>query len=100
VLPLAVFGIGFAMAMPSISLITLDLFPTRRGMAASLQGFVSGMVNVLTAGVISPLLWPDTHWLAFGMLGMMLAGLGFWSAYRALSTRRRRPADLDPGNLP
>jgi DHA1 family bicyclomycin/chloramphenicol resistance-like MFS transporter len=37
-----IYGIGFAMAMPSITLITLDLFPTRRGMAASLQGFVSG----------------------------------------------------------
>ena len=41
VIPIAIYGIGFAMAMPSISLITLDLFPTRRGMAASLQGFVS-----------------------------------------------------------
>jgi MFS transporter, DHA1 family, multidrug resistance protein len=99
VLPLAVFGIGFAMAMPSITLITLDLFPTRRGMAASLQGFVSGMVNVLTAGVISPLLWPDTRWLALGMLAMMLAGFGFWSGYRSLSKRRRKPIDLDPGGL-
>jgi len=88
VIPLAVFGIGFAMAMPSITLITLDLFPTRRGMAASLQGFVSGMVNVLTAGVISPLLWPDLHWLALGMMAMMMAGFGFWSGYRALARRR------------
>src|SRR5436190_1100824 len=39
VIPLAIFGVGFAAAMPSITLITLDLFPTRRGMAASLQGF-------------------------------------------------------------
>jgi DHA1 family bicyclomycin/chloramphenicol resistance-like MFS transporter len=88
VIPLAVFGIGFAMAMPSITLINLDLFPTRRGMAASLQGFVSGMVNVLTAGVISPLLWHDTHWLALGMLGLMLLGFGFWRAYLAMARRK------------
>ena len=54
VLPIMIYGVGFAMAMPSVSLITLDLFPTRRGMAASLQGFVSGMVNTLTAGIIAP----------------------------------------------
>jgi DHA1 family bicyclomycin/chloramphenicol resistance-like MFS transporter len=81
VLPLALFGVGFAMAMPSISLITLDLFPTRRGMAASLQGFISGMVNVITAGVVSPLLWDHPRWLALGMLAMMLAGFSCWRLY-------------------
>ena len=84
-----VYGIGFAMAMPSISLITLDLFPTRRGMAASLQGFVSGMVNVLTAGVVSPLLWHDTRWLALGMVAMMLVGFGSWMSYLRMSKSRR-----------
>jgi DHA1 family bicyclomycin/chloramphenicol resistance-like MFS transporter len=94
VIPLAIFGIGFAMAMPSISLITLDLFPTRRGMAASLQGFVSGMVNVLTAGVISPLLWHSTRWLAVGMVAMMLLGLGSWLLF--LRTSKRRRGELPP----
>jgi DHA1 family bicyclomycin/chloramphenicol resistance-like MFS transporter len=81
VIPLMIFGIGFAMAMPSISLITLDLFPTRRGMAASLQGFVSGMVNVLTAGVAAPLLWNSPRHLALGMLAMMLVGYASWRLY-------------------
>jgi DHA1 family bicyclomycin/chloramphenicol resistance-like MFS transporter len=91
VLPLALFGAGFAMAMPSISLITLDLFPTRRGMAASLQGFVSGMVNVVTAGVISPLLWDHPRWLALGMLAMMLGGLGSWRLYLRYARQRVGP---------
>ena len=77
------------MAMPSISIITLDLFPTRRGMAASLQGFVSGMVNVLTAGVISPLLWDQPQWLAIGMVAMMLTGFTCWRLY--LRSARGRP---------
>jgi DHA1 family bicyclomycin/chloramphenicol resistance-like MFS transporter len=85
--PIFVYAIGFAMAMPSISLITLDLFPTRRGMAASLQGFVSGMVNTLTAGVVSPALWASPRSLAFGMLAMMLVGLGTWTFYRKLEPR-------------
>jgi DHA1 family bicyclomycin/chloramphenicol resistance-like MFS transporter len=89
VIPLALFGVGFAMAMPSISLITLDLFPTRRGMAASLQGFVSGMVNVLTAGVISPLLWHSPRALSLGMLGMMLTGFASWRLYQHTTQRAR-----------
>ena len=94
VIPIAIYGIGFAMAMPSISLITLDLFPTRRGMAASLQGFVSGMVNVLVAGVVSPLLWDDTRLLALGMVA--IAGLGFASWRGYLRSARRRPGGLPP----
>ena len=82
VVPIFVFGIGFALAMPSITLITLDLFPTRRGMAASLQGFVSGMVNTVNAGLISPAVSHNTVWLAVGMLVLMLAGLASWTAYR------------------
>lgn len=91
VIPIMVFGIGFAMAMPSISLINLDLFPTRRGMAASLQGFVSGMVNVLTAGVVSPLLWHDTRWMAAGMAAMAALGYLCWWLY--LRSARRKAAE-------
>jgi len=94
VIPLAVFGVGFAMAMPSVSLITLDLFPTRRGMAASLQGFVSGMVNVLTAGVVSPLVWHSPKSLAVGMLVMMLLGFGCWTLY--LRTTQVKRGELPP----
>jgi DHA1 family bicyclomycin/chloramphenicol resistance-like MFS transporter len=86
--PIFFYGVGFAMAMPSISLITLDLFPTRRGMAASLQGFVSGMVNTLTAGVIAPALFHDPRWLALGMAAMMFLGLSSWLAYLRSSRRR------------
>jgi DHA1 family bicyclomycin/chloramphenicol resistance-like MFS transporter len=88
VIPIAIYGIGFAMAMPSISLITLDLFPTRRGMAASLQGFVSGMVNVLVAGVVSPLLWDHPRWLALGMAALALAGFSSWRGYLRSATPR------------
>ncbi len=91
-IPLMIYGIGFAMAMPSISLITLDLFPTRRGMAASLQGFVSGMVNTLTAGLISPAVSHNTRWLAVAMLAMMALGLASWLGYQR--SARRRPREL------
>jgi DHA1 family bicyclomycin/chloramphenicol resistance-like MFS transporter len=84
VMPIMVFGIGFAMAMPSITLTTLELFPTRRGMAASLQGFVSGMVNTVTAGVISPALSSRPLSLALGMAGLLLLGMASWLGYRRM----------------
>src|SRR5205085_11797131 len=88
VIPLMVYGIGFALALPSVSLITLDLFPTRRGMAASLQGFVSGMVNVLTSGVIAPFVWHSPRSLAIGMIVMMLVGFARWRLYLVSASRR------------
>ena len=91
VIPIMIYGVGFAMAMPSITIITLDLFPTRRGMAASLQGFVSGMVNVLTAGAIAPALWGDTRWLALGMAAILAVGLGCWLLYLRDIHARRTP---------
>ena len=91
VIPIMIFGIGFAMAMPSVTLITLDLFPTRRGMAASLQGFVSGMVNVVTAGVISPALRTIRACSPSAMFALMSLGFGCWRLY--LHSARRKALD-------
>jgi DHA1 family bicyclomycin/chloramphenicol resistance-like MFS transporter len=87
VMPIFFYAIGSAMAMPTISLTTLDMFPTRRGMAASLQGFVSGMVNTVTAGIIAPALFHDTRWMAVGMAAMMLTGFACWRFDHVLRRR-------------
>jgi DHA1 family bicyclomycin/chloramphenicol resistance-like MFS transporter len=81
VMPIFFYAIGSALAMPSVSLMSLDLFPARRGMAASLTGFVSGMVNAVTAGVISPAVSHSPKWLAIAMAGLMAGGLGCWLLY-------------------
>lgn len=81
IVPIYFYAIGTALAMPSISLLSLDMFPARRGMSASLQGFVSGMVNAITAGLISPALSHSPEWLAVGMVGLMAGGLACWVAY-------------------
>jgi DHA1 family bicyclomycin/chloramphenicol resistance-like MFS transporter len=82
VLPIFLYAAGSAMAFPTISLMTLDLFPTRRGMAASLQGFVSGMVNTVTAGLIAPAVFHDPRALALAMAAMMATGFVCWRLYR------------------
>lgn len=87
VMPIFFYAIGSAMAMPTISLTTLDLFPTRRGMAASLQGFVSGMINTITAGLIAPAVFHDPRWMAVAMAAMMLTGFTCWRLYYASARR-------------
>jgi DHA1 family bicyclomycin/chloramphenicol resistance-like MFS transporter len=81
-MPIFLYAIGSAMAMPTISIIVLDLFPTRRGMAASLQGFTSGIVNAIVAGVISPAVSHSPKWLAFTMFALMATGWLCWRQYR------------------
>ena len=88
IIPLFFYAIGSAMAMPSLSLIVLDMFPTRRGMAASLQGFVSGIINAMVAGLLSPAVSHSPKWLAIAMVLLMLTGLGCWLGYRWLQIRQ------------
>jgi DHA1 family bicyclomycin/chloramphenicol resistance-like MFS transporter len=87
VLPIFIYAIGSALAMPSISLTVLDMFPTRRGMASSLQGFVSGIINALVAGILSPAVSHSPRWLAIGMFALMFSGMLCWFGYRKVSRR-------------
>ena len=54
-LPIALYAFGWAMMVPVVTLMVLDLVPERRGMASSLQAFVGSTANGLVAGVVAPL---------------------------------------------
>ena len=56
-----------AWSMPSVTLLMLDLFPTMRGMASSLQGFVHFSLSAVVAGTIAPFLVQSLPALALGM---------------------------------
>ena len=75
VMPIFVFTIGTSVVMPSVTLMLLDLFPTMRGMASSLQGFVAFMLSAVNAGTISPALAHSLKSLALGMLGFTIGEL-------------------------
>jgi DHA1 family bicyclomycin/chloramphenicol resistance-like MFS transporter len=85
-LPIGLFAFGWAMTMPVVTLMVLDLHPTRRGMASSLQMFVGASANGLVAGVISPLVMHSTIGLAATSLAMMSVGMVSW-----IYIRRRWP---------
>jgi MFS transporter, DHA1 family, multidrug resistance protein len=81
-LPIAVFGFGWALMVPVVTLLVLDLHPERRGMASSLQMFVGSSANGLVAGVVAPLVMHSTLGLAWASLAMMGIGLSSWGVIR------------------
>jgi DHA1 family bicyclomycin/chloramphenicol resistance-like MFS transporter len=81
-LPLAVFTFGWALMVPVVTLLVLDLHPARRGMASSLQMFVGSTANGLVAGVVAPLVMHSTLGLAAASMAMMGIGLVAWMVVR------------------
>ena len=83
VLPIPIYTLGMSLAMPCLTLLSLDPFPAQRGLASSCQMFLQSIFNGLVAGVIAPLLWGSTRTLAFGMGGLMLlGGISAWMHLR------------------
>ncbi len=77
--PIAVFAFGWALMVPVVTLLVLDLYPERRGMASSLQAFIGSTANGIVAGVIAPLIMHSTVALAAVSLLMMGIGLLAWA---------------------
>jgi len=81
-LPMAVYAFGWALMVPVVTLMVLDLAPDRRGMASSLQACVGSLANGVVAGVLAPLVMHSTQALAITSLGLMLVGLLAWLAVK------------------
>ena len=77
-LPLGIYAFGWALMVPVVTLMVLDLVPERRGMASSFQACVGSLANGLVAGVIAPLVMHSTVWLAIASLLMMSVGVFAW----------------------
>jgi DHA1 family bicyclomycin/chloramphenicol resistance-like MFS transporter len=82
VAPILVFVTGSSLVAPTVMLSLLDLFPTMRGLASSLQGFVQFSVAGIVAGTVAPLLARSLPALAWGMAGFSLAGFVAWLIYQ------------------
>jgi DHA1 family bicyclomycin/chloramphenicol resistance-like MFS transporter len=76
--PIAIFAFGWALMVPVVTLMVLDLAPDRRGMASSLQACIGSVANGFVAGVISPLVMHSTVALATASLLMMSIGIFAW----------------------
>jgi len=107
-LPIAVFAFGWAMMVPVVTLLVLDLHPERRGLASSLQAVIGSTANGLVAGVIAPLVMHSTRALALTSLLMMSVGLASWFLLhrrwpeigRSHAVDAINPQSMDPGSSP
>jgi DHA1 family bicyclomycin/chloramphenicol resistance-like MFS transporter len=90
---LLLFGsaIGVQINTPVLSLRLLDLFPSTRGAAASVQSFMSVALTALTLGLAVPLLQGSLVWLAAGSLVAAVLAVGCaWGAESAAAAAAER----------
>jgi MFS transporter, DHA1 family, multidrug resistance protein len=76
--PIAIYAFGWALMVPVVTLLVLDLVPERRGMASSMQACIGSLANALVAGVIAPLVMHSAVALAVASTLMMSVGVLAW----------------------
>jgi MFS transporter, DHA1 family, multidrug resistance protein len=79
VIPIMLCTFCMAFVSPAMTIVTLDLYPSRRGMAASLQSaFVMGVFSIYS-GLVVPFLFASALKLASGVLVGFLASVALWT---------------------
>ena len=78
VMPLFFYTIGMSLVAPGVTLMTLDLFPSTRGIVASCQSCLVTFLAGIVAGVIAPVLDKSPVRLAFGQLGFVCCAMLCW----------------------
>lgn len=82
ILPIMLYTAGMSFATPSITLMTLDLFPSMRGMAASVQAFIQTMVMTIVSAVVAPLVADSGLNIALSVSCFLAAGYLAWYIHR------------------
>jgi len=88
-LDLFVMTLGLQLMYPVVTLKVLDLFPHRRGAAASAQSFISLILGALAMGLFAPLLVESMLHIAWAAFGV---GLAAWLLWRQSSAYQQRSA--------
>ena len=79
--PLVVAGCGQSLITPTLQIMLMDLFPDRRGLLSSCQGFTQVLVSALTAGIVSPMMSQTARHLVTASAAFYVLGLLFWIWY-------------------
>jgi DHA1 family bicyclomycin/chloramphenicol resistance-like MFS transporter len=80
--PVCLIAFGWSLLTPCITLMVLDLFPQRLGLASSLQAFFAGLSNAITAGIVAPAAMGSVEGLAAASAILSFIGLVSWKLYR------------------
>jgi DHA1 family bicyclomycin/chloramphenicol resistance-like MFS transporter len=78
ILPLMLLSFGVALVFPQLMLQLLDLYPTQRGSASSMQAFLSLMFQAGVAGLLSPMLSASPLFLALAAAALSALAFGIW----------------------
>ncbi len=76
--PIAFFAFGWALMVPVVTLMVLDIVPERRGMASSMQACIASLANGVVAGVIAPLVMHSALHLALTSAALLSIGIVAW----------------------
>lgn len=77
-LPVMAISFGWALVVPIVTLMLLDLMPERRGLASSVQSFLGAVLNAVVAGVVVPLVMHAALDLAAASAAFTAVGLVCW----------------------
>ena len=77
-LPMGFYAYGWALMVPVVTLLVLDLHPERRGLASSLQAVVGSASNGVVAGILAPMVMHSATMLALASMALMLVGMVSW----------------------
>ena len=83
VIPTVLSAFGIALVFPILTIAILDMYPTMRGTASSMQAFVGLLSNALIAGVLSPMLSDSPLRLALGAAAFSTVAWLLWRWYLA-----------------
>jgi MFS transporter, DHA1 family, multidrug resistance protein len=82
VIPLFLYALGLSLFAPIGTVLCLDLFPEKRGLVSSLQGFVQLLLFALLSGGAARLVYGSGLKHALAMAIMLLVTWGCWRVYR------------------
>jgi DHA1 family bicyclomycin/chloramphenicol resistance-like MFS transporter len=87
IIPLVFYTTGIGIAMPAMTVMSLDCFPHNRGAASAVQGFVQMMANALIASLVVPILGHRPDGLALGQVSLVVITLLLWRYLPARSVQ-------------
>jgi DHA1 family bicyclomycin/chloramphenicol resistance-like MFS transporter len=94
ILPIVLYAVGMSIAMPSMTLMGMDLFPDQRGLAASVQGFIMLGANAVVPALV-PMVWGSTLSMALTELVLLTGALLTLFLYlRSMKNRVSQPVKL------
>lgn len=85
--PIVVTACGQTFITPIVQVMLLDMFPQKRGLMSSCQGFTQVLVSACTAGVVAALVSGSPLHLALAAAAFYLGGLALWLLYRLQHAR-------------